>query len=209
MRSAALLLPLLLAACGPAIDRTAGANLDGGGFGEANLNNQLVMSGERGYVSNLNARFAQSVPTVVTFPFNSAALTPEARSRLDQQAGFMRQYPELFFSVYGHTDLVGSAAYNESLGRARASAVVAYLGQRGVSRSRLRALVSYGETRPVVPVAGPEMRNRRAVTQVSGFVRSHPTVMNGKYAEVIHREYVASAVPRAQGLSVGAAISPE
>jgi hypothetical protein len=72
-----------------------------------------------------------------------------------------------------------------------------------VSRSRLRALVSYGETRPVVPVAGPEMRNRRAVTQVSGFVRAHPTVMNGKYAEVVFREYVDSAVPREQALAVG------
>jgi hypothetical protein len=31
------------------------------------------------------------------------------------------------------------------------------------------------------------------VTQVSGFVRRHPTVMSGQYAQIIHREFVESA----------------
>jgi len=30
---------------------------------------------------------------------------------------------------------------------------------------------------------------------VSGFVRAHPTVLDGKYAEVVYREYVRSAQP--------------
>jgi peptidoglycan-associated lipoprotein len=205
MRPAALLLALTVAACGPEVGtRIAGADLDEGGFGNPTLNNTLVMSGEEGYVSDLNTRFASAVPTVVTFAFNSAALSPEAQAILDRQADFIRQFPELRFSVYGYTDLVGSAGYNERLGRLRAQAVVTYLGRRGVSSGRLRALVSYGETRPVVPVPGPEMRNRRAVTKVSGFVRRHPTVMNGQYAEVVYREYVESAVPRNVGLTVEA-----
>jgi hypothetical protein len=33
------------------------------------------------------------------------------------------------------------------------------------------------------------------VTEVSGFYERHPTVLDGRYAEVIYREYVASAVP--------------
>ena len=197
MRATALLLVLGLNACSPEVgNRIAGAEIDEGGFGNPTLNNRLAMSGEAGYVLDLNARFARAVPTVVTFPFNSAALTPQAQAILDRQADFIRQFPELRFSVYGHTDLVGSNAYNERLGRARARAVVVYLASRGVSPRRLRALVSYGETRPVVPVAGPEQRNRRAITEVAGFVRSHPTVMNGKYAEVVFREYVESAIPR-------------
>ena len=196
MRVAALL-ALVLGACSPeAGDRIAGAGLDEGAFGNPTLHNRLVMSGEQDYLPDLNARFARAVPTAVTFPFNSAALTPEARAILDRQADFIRQFPELRFSVYGHTDLVGSADYNERLGRARARAVVSHLAQRGISSRRLRALVSYGEARPVVPVPGPEELNRRAVTEVSGFVRSHPTIMNGKYAEVIFREYVESAEPR-------------
>jgi hypothetical protein len=40
-----------------------------------------------------------------------------------------------------------------------------------------------------------ERQNRRTVTEVSGFVSNHPMVLNGKYAEVIFREYIASAVP--------------
>ena len=198
MRTLPLLLVLGLAACGPDVgSRIAGAELDEGGFGNPTLNNTLVMSGEEGYVVDLNTRFARAVPTVVTFPFDSTALTAEARAVLDRQAAFIRQFPELHFSVYGHTDLVGSAGYNERLGRARAQAVVAYLGRRGISPRRLRALVSYGESRPAVAVAGREERNRRVVTEVSGFVRSHPMVMNGKYAQIVFREYVESAIPSA------------
>ena len=42
---------------------------------------------------------------------------------------------------------------------------------------------------------GRERRNRRTITEVSGFVENHPTVLNGRYAEVIFREYVTSAEP--------------
>ena len=40
---------------------------------------------------------------------------------------------------------------------------------------------------------GRERRNRRTVTEVSGFLQNHPMIMDGKYAEVVHREYVKSA----------------
>ena len=188
-------LTMLLSACSPDVgDRIAGAGVDEGGFGNPTLNNVAVMSGERGYLVDLNTRFAREVPAMITFPFDSAALTPQARTALQEQAAFMRQFPELRFSVYGHTDLVGSAAYNERLGRRRARAVVDYLAALGVSPARLRALVSFGETQPLVPVVEPVRRNRRTVTEVSGFVQQHPTVLNGKYAQIIYREYVASAV---------------
>jgi outer membrane protein OmpA-like peptidoglycan-associated protein len=195
MRGLALLLAVALAACGPAGDRIAGAGIDAGGFGNPTLANRLAMTGEGPYALALDRRFAAAVPNVVTFPFDSAALTAGAQAALDRQAAFMWQFPEVRFSVYGHADLVGDAAYNRRLGRARARAVVAYLAARGVSPGRLDALVSYGESRPAVPVAGPERRNRRVVTEVAGFVRSHPTILDGKYAEVVYREYVASAVP--------------
>jgi len=64
---------------------------------------------------------------------------------------------------------------------------------QGISRSRLQALVSYGETQPLVVTQDQERRNRRTVTEVSGFVQNHPAVLNGKYAAVIFREYVESA----------------
>lgn len=190
--SAALL--LALAGCGPSatasLDREAG--LPTPLFGEAVRSNALVARGEAPLVT-MQGRFAAEVPSLVFFPFDSAALDAAARYALDRQADWMRQFPELGFRVYGHADAVGPGPYNERLGRARAEAVVAYLAARGVSPSRLEALVSFGERRPLVPGAGRERLNRRALTEVSGFVRRHPTVLNGKYAEVVFREYVLSA----------------
>ena len=164
-------------------------------MGNANQTNELVMRGELDYAISLGNRFASDVPTTVTFAFDSARLDPASMQILDQQANWIRQFPEVRFRVYGHTDKVGSASYNYGLGKRRAVAVVNYLAARGISRSRLEALVSYGETRPVINTQDRERQNRRTVTEVSGFVKRHPTVLDGKYAQIIYREYIASAVP--------------
>ena len=174
--------------------REAGALADTGTFGNATLNNRLVMTGERGYTYGLANRFAAEVTSVVTFAFNSAQLDGTAQAVLRQQAGWIRQFPEVRFRVFGHTDAVGSATYNRRLGLARANAVVAYLATQGISPARLEAVVSYGETQPLIVTQGRERRNRRTVTEVSGFVSGHPTVLDGKYGQIIYRDYVASAV---------------
>jgi outer membrane protein OmpA-like peptidoglycan-associated protein len=160
------------------------------------MNNTMIMSGDRSYVQQLSSRFATEVPNTVNFDFNSAVLDAEAQTVLRRQADWIRKFPEVRFRVYGHTDLVGSEGYNKSLGMRRARAVVAFLTSQGISRSRLEAVVSFGKSQPVVATPSEERRNRRAVTDVRGFDNRHPTVMNGKYAEVVFREYVASAVPQ-------------
>jgi outer membrane protein OmpA-like peptidoglycan-associated protein len=180
----------------------AGAFLDTGSFGNSTMNNTQIQNGEKSYLVDLNQRFSQEVESTVTFDFNSATLDSAAQATLQRQASWIRQFPEVRFRVYGHTDLVGSNAYNKRLGQRRANAVVNYLSRFGVSRSRLEALVSFGENQPVIFTENPERQNRRTVTEVSGFVQSHPTVLNGKYAEVIFREYVQSAtelVPEGAG----------
>ncbi|GGH53750.1 OmpA family protein [Frigidibacter albus] len=184
-----------LVACDPVTE--LGGRIDGteASFGNATMNNTMVQSGDKSYAIDLTRRFAAEVPAMVTFAFNSSMLDGNAQAALRKQADFIRQFPELRFRVYGHTDLVGSHAYNKALGMRRAQAVVAYLATQGVSRSRLEAVASFGKTQPLVLTQGPEQRNRRTVTEVSGFVANHPMVLNGKYAEVIFREYVASAVP--------------
>lgn len=133
--------------------------------------------------------------TTVNFGFNSSKLDHGARDTLREQANWIRQFPEIRFKVYGHTDKVGSNGCNKSLGLQRAKTVVNYLVSQGIDRSRLEAVVSFGETQPLIVTEGKERRNRRTVTEVSGFVSGHPTVMDGKYAEVIFREYVRSAEP--------------
>lgn len=184
-----------LSACSELITGTTpvGSNLDEGRFGNPTMNNVLVMSGQRGFVESLQERFRGEVTPTITFDFDSAVLDEEARAVLRQQASWIRQFPEVRFSVFGHTDLVGSDAYNQSLGLRRARAAVNYLVSQGVNRHRLQALVSRGEREPVVATSDRERRNRRTVTQVSGFVQSHPIILNGEYARIVQRNYVTSA----------------
>ncbi len=172
--------------------------VDGGNFGNANMNNQLVMTGERGYVHGLSNRFSNEVKSTVNFAFNSATLDDAARATLREQATWIRQFPEIRFKVYGHTDAVGSNGYNKRLGLRRANAVVTYLATQGINRSRLEAVVSFGESQPLIVTQGRERRNRRTVTDVSGFVKNHPIVMDGKYAEVVYREYLKSGEPKSE-----------
>ena len=173
----------------------AGALVDNGDFGNANMNNHQFMTGEKSYVYDLSNRFANEVLSTVNFAFNSAQLDVGARDTLREQAHWIKQFPEVRFRVYGHTDKVGSPGYNKSLGLRRANAVVNYLVSQGISRGRLEAVVSFGESQPLIVTQGRERRNRRTVTEVSGFVGTHPVVMEGKYAEVVYREYVNSAAP--------------
>lgn len=190
-----LTVALALSACGVAGQRVIASDVEPGDFGAATMNNTLVMTGQRDATFALQQRFAAEVPSTITFAFNSAALTPAAMAVLDKQARWISQFPELRFRVYGHTDLVGSNGYNQALGKRRAEAVVAYFASRGISRQRLEALVSYGETRPVVQTQNPEQQNRRTVTEVSGFYERRPGELNGKYAAVVYRAYVASGEP--------------
>lgn len=193
----------------PSFFREAGAEVDEGGFGNPTANNYLLQTGQRSATQMMGERFAAEVPTTINFEFNSAQLTEQARATLRGQADWIRQFPEVRFRVYGHTDLVGSNGYNQALGLRRARAVVSYFSTLGISPSRLEALVSYGETRPLIRTQEPEVQNRRTVTEVSGFVKSRSAPLNGKYAEVIFREYVQSATrPHPTNSEVATQVNP-
>ena len=56
-------------------------------------------------------------------------------------------------------------------------------------------MVSQGENQPLIVTQEPERRNRRTVTEVSGFLKRHASVLDGKYAQIVYRGYVESAVP--------------
>lgn len=173
----------------------AGSELDTSDFGNSTRSNTMVQSGEIDYVIDLTRKFGADVQNTVNFEFNSAVLDEAARTALMQQADWIRQFPEVRFRVYGHTDLVGSDAYNKSLGLKRAQAVVAFLSTQGISRSRLEAVASFGETQPLVAIETEDRRNRRTVTEVSGFVNSSDMLLNGKYAAIVMREYITSGSP--------------
>lgn len=187
---ATILTVLALAAC----SGEAGQEISTG-FGDTTRDNTLAMVSPRDFAISMTRKFAAEVPNTVHFAFNSAVLDREAQSALRQQAQWIQQRPEIRFRVYGHTDLVGSGAYNKALGLRRAQAVVAYLTAQGVSRDRLEAVVSFGKTQPLVYTPGPNAQNRRTVTEVSGLAHRAGAPLNGKYAQVIFQEYLKSAVP--------------
>ncbi|MFN4098408.1 MAG: OmpA family protein [Pararhodobacter sp.] len=171
-----------------------GSGLDEGGFGNPTAHNILILTGQLSYVVNLAERFAREVPNTVNFAFDSTRLDAQAQQILRRQAQWIRQFPEVTFRVFGHTDLVGSERYNQGLGLRRARVVAAYLVQQGISRRRVEAVISSGQTQPLIPTPAPERQNRRTVTEVSGFLQDNPLILNGEYARVVHRQYIESAV---------------
>ncbi len=194
---------LALAGCSQAgFLSEAGSEVDEGGFGRPTMTNTMAMMNSGEATLAVGRRFDAEVQTTVNFAFNSSVLSAEAKAILVRQANWIRQFPEIRFSVFGHTDLVGSNKYNYALGLRRARAVVAFLATQGISTSRLEALVSFGETHPVIHTQAPEERNRRTVTEVSGFTKGSAALLNGKYAAVIFREYVEGATRAHPGNTV-------
>jgi outer membrane protein OmpA-like peptidoglycan-associated protein len=105
----------------------------------------------------------------VTFPVNRAAVSPDARSLVDEAIAQLKaENRGVYFEIEGHTDSSGSEAYNEKLGLDRATAVRNYMhDQQGIALNRIE-VISYGETKPVVDNKTRDHRaqNRRVVINV-------------------------------------------
>jgi peptidoglycan-associated lipoprotein len=101
----------------------------------------------------------------VKFPTNVADLSDEAKTRLsDFVTKLKNDNKNVYVEIQGHTDTVGTPAYNMKLGEQRAEAVRLYMNQQGVPLNRM-ATISYGQTAPVASNDTPEGRaqNRRVV----------------------------------------------
>jgi outer membrane protein OmpA-like peptidoglycan-associated protein len=104
----------------------------------------------------------------VTFPVDSATISPQMREVLDSVAASMVQYPNSLIDVMGHTDSTGSAQYNLDLSRRRAESVTNFLVSRGVSRARIET-IGYGEDYPIADNTTEEGRaqNRRVEIRIT------------------------------------------
>jgi len=82
-------------------------------------------------------------------------LLPQGRSRIEGLAAdIRRKFKTLnFIQITGHTDRLGSGAYNQSLSLARANTVRELLAQQGIDRALIRA-AGMGEREPVVDCSG-------------------------------------------------------
>ena len=72
-----------------------------------------------------------------TFDFNKAVLTNEGKSKLDELAAKLQGMNLEVVIAVGHTDRIGSDAYNDRLSVKRAEAVKAYLVSKGIEASRV------------------------------------------------------------------------
>jgi OOP family OmpA-OmpF porin len=99
---------------------------------------------------------------VVLFDFAKYEIKPEAYSLLDEAVSVLKKNPEIVVEIQGHTDNIGSGAYNQKLSENRAKAIVDYLVDHGIASYRLTAK-GYGFTQPVASNDTEEgrARNRR------------------------------------------------
>ena len=100
----------------------------------------------------------------VFFDFDKATLKPEGRTKLDEAVATLNRYSDMRVEIQGHTDSLGTEAYNQGLSERRAKAVHDYLVSKGISASRLTTR-GFGETQPVADNGTKEGRaqNRRVV----------------------------------------------
>ncbi len=84
----------------------------------------------------------------IHFEFNRSDLLPDSRILLDKVIASLKDQPKVQIEVAGHTDSIGTDAYNLKLSQGRSESVVSYLVSQGIPRANLNG-VGYGEGRPV------------------------------------------------------------
>ncbi|MEO0166292.1 MAG: OmpA family protein [candidate division WOR-3 bacterium] len=122
---------------------------------------------EEGKVTDQMIRIFREGSTIilkgVEFEFNSAQLKPESYPILDDAARILTMHPEIDVEIQGHTDDIGSDAYNLKLSQKRAEAVRDYLINKHMIEPVRLIPVGYGERRPIADNSTEEGRrkNRR------------------------------------------------
>lgn len=103
----------------------------------------------------------------IQFEFGKATLLPESNKRLDEIVDVMNSNPSMKIEISGHTDNVGSHAFNLKLSQDRAQAVVDYLVSKNISVDRLTAQ-GYSFDKPIADNNTQEGRdlNRRVEMNV-------------------------------------------
>jgi OOP family OmpA-OmpF porin len=103
------------------------------------------------------------------FDFDKSVLKPEGRAKLDDLVSKIRDVNLEVIIAVGHTDSIGTDAYNQRLSVRRAEAVKAYLVSKGIERNRVYT-EGKGEKQPVADNKTREGRakNRRVEIEVVG-----------------------------------------
>ena len=108
----------------------------------------------------VDERGCWALSSEVLFDFDKAVVKAEFYPFLNETKKIFDDYPTMRVQIDGHTDSVGTDAYNQKLSERRANAVKSYLIDKvGIEASRLKS-VGYGESRPAFPNDTPENRSK-------------------------------------------------
>jgi OOP family OmpA-OmpF porin len=104
----------------------------------------------------------------VLFDFDKSTIKPEAAAILDRLVAFMNENKDKRANLSGHTDSVGTDAYNQKLSERRVDSVRSYVVGKGVEGGRISGQ-GFGESKPIADNKTSEGRakNRRVEIKVN------------------------------------------
>ena len=117
-------------------------------------------------ITRVGEGIAVSFPSGILFPFNSTDILPDGKQNLQQLASSLDKYPNSDILIVGHTDSVGTDAYNMDLSQRRAQSASAYLQSLGVPASRLQT-AGRGESEPIASNDTDEGRQRNRRVEIA------------------------------------------
>jgi outer membrane protein OmpA-like peptidoglycan-associated protein len=145
-----------------------GISISGGAFNTAGIeginrfikNIRIAEGGVRLYDKFLSE--GRIIVNGIRFDVSKATIKPESMGVINEIVKLMKDHPEINFSVEGHTDSDGEAAFNQNLSERRADAVVAEMVMLGIDKLRLTSK-GFGESVPIDTNNTPEGKanNRR------------------------------------------------
>jgi OOP family OmpA-OmpF porin len=107
----------------------------------------------------------------VEFDFDKSTIKKNYYKDIDDLAAVMKEYPDVKIEIAGHTDSIGTAAYNKKLSQRRAHAIKKYMVEKSaIAADRLTAK-GYGEDKPIASNKTKEGRQKnRRVEAVADYI---------------------------------------
>jgi OmpA-OmpF porin, OOP family len=104
----------------------------------------------------------------VLFDFDKSTIKPEAAKILDRLVAFMNENKASKVALSGHTDNIGTEAYNMGLSNRRWMSVKDYVVKKGVDSTRISGQ-GFGESKPIADnkTAEGRAKNRRVEIKVN------------------------------------------
>ena len=116
-----------------------------------------------------SVRQAVVIQADALFDFDKSVLRPDGRKSIDDAVAKLRGVDLEMVIATGHTDSVGTDAYNQKLSERRAAAVKDYLVSKGIAASKITT-IGKGESQPVATnkTAEGRQKNRRVDIEFKG-----------------------------------------